>query len=66
MKLAEKTIGVLQDFALRELEIDEVEKLEVVEEADHKFRPEENYAAVTTPLTSEGTITFSGERTVSE
>ncbi|VDP15219.1 unnamed protein product [Heligmosomoides polygyrus] len=63
MKLAERIASILQDFELRQLEIEEVEKLEVVEEEDHEFQPEEDCA---TPLTSEGTITFSGGQIVSE
>ncbi|VDO63177.1 unnamed protein product [Heligmosomoides polygyrus] len=66
MKLAERIGSILQDFELRQLEIDEVEKLEVGEEEDQKFQPEEDCAGVTTPLTSEGTITFSEGQIVSE
>ncbi|VDO92315.1 unnamed protein product [Heligmosomoides polygyrus] len=40
MKLAERIASILQDFELRQLEIDEVEKLEVVEEEDQVFQPE--------------------------
>ncbi|VDP30151.1 unnamed protein product [Heligmosomoides polygyrus] len=60
IKLAKRIAGILQDFELRQLEIDELEKLEVVEEEDQEFRPEEECAGVATTLTSEGTITFSG------
>ncbi|VDO69061.1 unnamed protein product [Heligmosomoides polygyrus] len=49
-----------------DFELDEVEKLEVVEEEDQEFQPEMDCAGVTTPLTSEGTITFSGGQIVSE
>ncbi|VDP39008.1 unnamed protein product [Heligmosomoides polygyrus] len=66
MKLAKRMASILQDSELRQLEIDEVEKLEVVEEEDQEFQPEEDCAGVTTPLTSEGTITFSGGQIVSE
>ncbi|VDO36243.1 unnamed protein product [Heligmosomoides polygyrus] len=66
MKLAERIASILQEFELRQLQIEEVEKLEVVEEEDHEFRPEEDCVGVTTPLTSEGTITFSGGQIVSE
>ncbi|VDP10068.1 unnamed protein product [Heligmosomoides polygyrus] len=38
MKLAKRIASILQDFELRQLEIDEVEKLEVVEEEDHTKR----------------------------
>ncbi|VDO98861.1 unnamed protein product [Heligmosomoides polygyrus] len=64
MKLAERIASILLDFELRQLEIDEVEKLKVVEEGDQEFQPEDDCAGVTTPLTSEGTITFSGGRIV--
>ncbi|VDP46070.1 unnamed protein product [Heligmosomoides polygyrus] len=43
-KLAERIANVPQDFELRQLKIDEVEKLEVAEEEDHKFPPEEDCA----------------------
>ncbi|VDP34286.1 unnamed protein product [Heligmosomoides polygyrus] len=66
MKLAERIASILQDFELRHLEIDEVGKLEVVEEEDQEFQPEEDCVGVTTPLTSEGTITFSEGQIVSE
>ncbi|VDO19555.1 unnamed protein product [Heligmosomoides polygyrus] len=66
MKLAERIASVQQDFELRQLEIDEVEKLGVVQEEGHEFQPEEDCAGVTTALTSEGTITFPGGQTVSE
>ncbi|VDP30305.1 unnamed protein product [Heligmosomoides polygyrus] len=66
MKLAERIASILQDFELRQLEIDEVEKLEVVEEEDQGLQPEEDCAGVTTPLTSEGTIWFSRGQIVSE
>ncbi|VDO90205.1 unnamed protein product [Heligmosomoides polygyrus] len=62
MKLAERIASILQDFELRQLKIDEVKKLEVVEEEDQEFQPEEDCAGVPTPLTSEGTITFSEDR----
>ncbi|VDO63137.1 unnamed protein product [Heligmosomoides polygyrus] len=67
-KLAERIVSILQDFELRQLEIDEVEKLEVVGEEDQEFQPEKDCAGVpiTTPLTSEGTITFLGGQIVSE
>ncbi|VDP23196.1 unnamed protein product [Heligmosomoides polygyrus] len=64
MKLAERIASILQNFELRQLGVDEVEKLEVVEEEDQEFQPEEDCAGVTTPLTSEGTITFSGGQIV--
>ncbi|VDO79582.1 unnamed protein product [Heligmosomoides polygyrus] len=64
MKLAEGIASILQDFETRQLKIDEVEKLEVVEEEDHEFQPEEDCAEITTPLTSKGTITFSGGQTL--
>ncbi|VDP08592.1 unnamed protein product [Heligmosomoides polygyrus] len=66
MKLAKRIASILRDFELRQLEIDEVEKLEIVEEVDQEFQPEEACAEVTTPLTSEGTFTFSGGQIVSE
>ncbi|VDP41530.1 unnamed protein product [Heligmosomoides polygyrus] len=66
MKLAERMGSALQDFILRQLEIDEVEKLEIVEEEGQEFQSEEDCAGVTTPLSSEGTITFSREQIVSE
>ncbi|VDO19933.1 unnamed protein product [Heligmosomoides polygyrus] len=66
MKLAEGIASILRDFELRQLEINEVEKLEVVEGEDQEFQPEEDCARVTTPLTSEGTITSSGGQIVSE
>ncbi|VDP45806.1 unnamed protein product [Heligmosomoides polygyrus] len=67
MKLAERMAIILQDFELRQLEIDKVEKLEVVEEEDQEFQPKEDCAAgVTTPLISEGTTTFSGGQIVSK
>ncbi|VDO90341.1 unnamed protein product [Heligmosomoides polygyrus] len=47
MKLAERTASILQDFELRQVEIDEVEKLEVVEEVYQEFQPEEDCAGVT-------------------
>ncbi|VDP22967.1 unnamed protein product [Heligmosomoides polygyrus] len=65
-KLAERIASILQDFELRQLEIDEVEKLEVVEEEDQKLQPEEDCAGVTTPLTSDGTITFWEHRSIGE
>ncbi|VDP14125.1 unnamed protein product [Heligmosomoides polygyrus] len=58
--------AVAADFDLRQLEIDEVEKLEGVEEEDQEFQPEEECVGVTTPLTSVGTITFSKGQIVSE
>ncbi|VDO79644.1 unnamed protein product [Heligmosomoides polygyrus] len=66
MKLVERIASILQDSELRQLEIDEVEKLEVVEEEEHVFQQEGDCAGVTTPLTSEGTITLSGKQIVSE
>ncbi|VDO61721.1 unnamed protein product [Heligmosomoides polygyrus] len=65
MKLAERITSTLQDFELRQLVVDEVGKLEVVEEGDHEFQPEEDCAGVTTPLISGGAITFSGGHIVS-
>ncbi|VDO26507.1 unnamed protein product [Heligmosomoides polygyrus] len=50
MKLVERTASILQDFELRQLEIEEVEKFEGVEEKDQEFQPEEDCAGVTTPL----------------
>ncbi|VDP51650.1 unnamed protein product [Heligmosomoides polygyrus] len=61
-KLAERIAIVLQDFELRQLEIDEVGNLEAVEE----FQPKEDCAEVTTLLTSGGAVTFSGVQTVLE
>ncbi|VDO77262.1 unnamed protein product [Heligmosomoides polygyrus] len=66
MKLAEKIGTVLQDFELRQLVIDGEWKLEVVEEVDRKFQPDEDGAEVAKSLASEGTITFSGGRPVLE
>ncbi|VDO78947.1 unnamed protein product [Heligmosomoides polygyrus] len=60
MKMAERIVSE-RIVELQQLEIDEVKKLEVVEEEDQEFQPEEDCAGVTTPLTSEGTIPF--ERT---
>ncbi|VDP36036.1 unnamed protein product [Heligmosomoides polygyrus] len=66
MKLAERIASILQDFELQQLEINEMEKLEVVEDENQEFQPEEDCAGVTRPLTTEGTITFSGGQIVSE
>ncbi|VDP19110.1 unnamed protein product [Heligmosomoides polygyrus] len=51
MKLAERIASILQDFELRQLEIDKVEKWEVLKEEGHEFQPEEYCAGVTTSLT---------------
>ncbi|VDP20265.1 unnamed protein product [Heligmosomoides polygyrus] len=56
-KLAERIAIVPQDFELRQLEINEVRKLEVVEGDEHKFQLDEDCAEVT--ITTEGTITLS-------
>ncbi|VDP36419.1 unnamed protein product [Heligmosomoides polygyrus] len=66
MKLTKRIARILRDFELRQLGIVEVEKLEVVEEDDQEFQPEEDCAEVTTILTSEDTVTFSGGQIVSE
>lgn len=64
--MAERIASILKDFEELQLEIDDEERLKVMEEEEDDWNPEEEHDDVNGQMAEEGTITFSGGAQVSE
>ncbi|VDO66186.1 unnamed protein product [Heligmosomoides polygyrus] len=66
IKLAERMASILKDFEARQLEVDEDEKLEVMEEEEEDWDPQDELMDVERQASSWHMIAFSGGTLVSE
>ncbi|VDP14234.1 unnamed protein product [Heligmosomoides polygyrus] len=66
IKMAERMASILKDFEARQLEVDEGEQLEVVEEEEEDWDPQDELMDVERQASSGHMITFSGGTLVSE
>ncbi|VDP07643.1 unnamed protein product [Heligmosomoides polygyrus] len=66
IKLAERMASILKHFEARQLEVDEGEQLEVVEEEEEEWDPQDELMDLERQASSGHMITFSGGTLVSE
>ncbi|VDP51649.1 unnamed protein product [Heligmosomoides polygyrus] len=66
IKLVERMASILKDFEARQLEVNEDERLEVVEEDKEDWDPQDELTDVKRQASSGHMITFSGGTLVSE